>query len=138
MRSLITWNSFYEAILEKNIVDAKDTLPSVEEFKLIYPNDRNFRYVFKNGNWYARRKSDGQIRNLNWGVGNGFPKWQESINKLENQFPGGKDKNASPSTTDTPTDGSPTTSTVTSPPATSTATTPPATSTTSKDAENKE
>ena len=61
MRTLLNWNSFYETILEKNIVDKNDKLPEPKEFTLKYPNDKNWRYTFKNGNWYARalsRKGD--------------------------------------------------------------------------------
>ena len=81
-----------------NIVAKDDVLPSKDEFVLPYPDDKNWKYICKNGNWYARSKVNGQIRNLSWGVKNGYPRWQISIDKLNKMYP-----NACKTTTVTPT-----------------------------------
>jgi len=79
--------------------------PKIEEFTLTFPGDTGYKYVSKNGKWFALNIRTQKRFGLTDLINGGCTKYQVSVDKLNKQFPNTSQKQDQTNTNQTTTSG---------------------------------
>ena len=79
--------------------------PKIEEFTLTFPGDTGYKYVSKNGKWFALNIRTQKRFGLTDLINGGCTKYQVSVDKLNKQFPNTSQKQDQTITNQTTTSG---------------------------------